>query len=125
MATATKTAPRKGVERKTSSRVKKGVKAGADKTQQIMPEVDESNPAIEKELKAYCELVTEHGELTRELTASKQNLMHLLKDNKLKRYWSKKLSDGVELKPEGEKLERIKNPDAVKGKKKKQPAATE
>lgn len=124
MATDTKTTPRKGVDRKTSTRVKKGAKAATDKTQQIMPEVDETDPELEKSLKAYCGMVTDHGELTRELTAEKQRIIQLLKDKKLKRYWSKRLDDGIELVPEGEKLQRMKHPDAKKGKK-KTPAATE
>lgn len=123
MATATKTTPRKGVERKTSARVKKGVKAGGKMEQTIMPEVDDTDPEIEKCLKDYCSMVNDHGELTRELTAEKQRLLQLLKDRKIKHYWSKRLDDGIELVPEGEKLQRMKHPDKKKGK--KQPAATD
>lgn len=126
MATTSTKAPRKGVTRKTSARVKKGAKAASDdaKTQQIMPEVDDSDPKLEDALKAYFAKKDDHGELTRELTADKQRVLALLKDSKRKRYWSKKLDRGVELVPEGEKLAEAKHPDTKKAKK-KQPAATE
>jgi hypothetical protein len=123
MATATKTTPRKGVERKTSTRVKKGAKAAAT-TQTVHPAVDDSDSELEKALKDYFAKKDDHGELTRELTADKQRVLALLHDKKLKRYWSKRMERGVELVPEGEKLAEAKHPDK-KPKGKKQPAATD
>lgn len=128
MKTVTKKAtPRKttkAVKKAASSRIKNRKDGKATKEQQLHPAVDDTDPELEKALRAYFADKDDHGELTRELTAHKQSVLALIKDKKLKRYWSKKLDRGVELQPEGEKLAEMKHPDAKK-KGKKQSAATD
>ncbi|MEN0109231.1 MAG: hypothetical protein AAF805_00765 [Planctomycetota bacterium] len=127
MTTASKKPTGRGAPKKkapagkpTSSRVKK---PGDLPEQQVFPEADDSDPELDRALRKYKKSKVEHGALTKELTANKQSLVGMLHDKKRKRYFSRKLSMGVELVPEGEKLQEIKGAKKKKAKRKKASAA--